>query len=196
MTEMRGYVTSVAPDAPSPPPPERVSTLQRLQKTEHEGNMVSGLSIEASRQLSAMSTGSVSDSDNDVERGGVSGSGTGASGATNAKNGDSSGDDGDGDGAAAQSHSWERILRKKARARTDDELDFLFRHLQTLDVKFFSSLSKSVLRELCVGLRYERFNAGEAIVKQGDIGRHFYVIAAGTVHVFMAGIKAVSCVVC
>jgi CRP-like cAMP-binding protein len=74
-----------------------------------------------------------------------------------------------------------KVLTKKKHARTKADIDMLSEYLQTL--KFFRSLPKSFVRELCVVVDFLTLPAGACVFREGEVGDLFYIIFSGSVDV-------------
>ncbi|KAG7378419.1 hypothetical protein PHYPSEUDO_010119 [Phytophthora pseudosyringae] len=74
-----------------------------------------------------------------------------------------------------------KVLTKKKHARTKADIDMLSEYLQTL--KFFRSLPKSFVRELCVVVDFLTLSAGACVFREGEVGDLFYIIFSGSVDV-------------
>ena len=86
---------------------------------------------------------------------------------------------------------WEEtttILRLPGHKRTQLQLNLLRAMLE--DVPFYASLPMaSAQLAVCRALTWERYESGEVICEEGDIGNHFYIIGAGEVDVSIEGNK-------
>ncbi|KAG3153571.1 hypothetical protein PI124_g5335 [Phytophthora idaei] len=74
-----------------------------------------------------------------------------------------------------------KVLTKKKHARSKADIDMLSEYLQTL--KFFRSLPKSFVRELCVVVDFLTLPAGACVFREGEVGDLFYIIFSGSVDV-------------
>ncbi|ETP37483.1 hypothetical protein F442_14707 [Phytophthora nicotianae P10297] len=74
-----------------------------------------------------------------------------------------------------------KVLTKKKHARTKADIDMLSEYLQML--KFFRSLPKSFVRELCVVVDFLTLPAGACVFREGEVGDLFYIIFSGSVDV-------------
>ncbi|CEG48176.1 cAMP-regulated guanine nucleotide exchange factor [Plasmopara halstedii] len=74
-----------------------------------------------------------------------------------------------------------KVLAKPKGARTKSEIDMLSEYLQTL--KFFRTLSKSFIRELCEVVEFLGLPAGTCVFREGEVGDLFYIIFSGSVDV-------------
>jgi MFS family permease len=77
--------------------------------------------------------------------------------------------------------SWPRLRRIDAAAAPPQDLDLL------QGVPLFAPLPAPVLEHLASTLRHEQFQAGDAIVRQGDVAGAFYVLKEGEVDVAVDG---------
>ena len=55
-------------------------------------------------------------------------------------------------------------------------------------IDFFSGLNPAELSQVAEKMERRRFAAGDVLVREGDIGEHFFLIRAGTVKVFVGGV--------
>ncbi|KAH7491220.1 cGMP-dependent protein kinase [Phytophthora ramorum] len=74
-----------------------------------------------------------------------------------------------------------KVLTKKKHARSKADIDMLSEYLQTL--KFFRSLPKAFVRELCTVVDFQTLLAGACVFREGEIGDLFYIIFSGSVDV-------------
>ncbi|KAE8888727.1 hypothetical protein PF005_g23763 [Phytophthora fragariae] len=74
-----------------------------------------------------------------------------------------------------------KVLTKKKHARTKADIDMLSEYLQTL--KFFRSLPKTFVRELCLVVDFLTLPAGACVFREGEVGDLFYIIFGGSVDV-------------
>ncbi|RLN53217.1 hypothetical protein BBJ29_000511 [Phytophthora kernoviae] len=74
-----------------------------------------------------------------------------------------------------------KVLSKKKHTRTKPDIDMLSEYLQTL--KFFRSLPKSFVRELCVVVDFLTLPSGACVFREGEVGDQFYIIFSGSVDV-------------
>ncbi|KAK1941082.1 cGMP-dependent protein kinase 1 [Phytophthora citrophthora] len=74
-----------------------------------------------------------------------------------------------------------KVLTKKKHARSKADIDMLSEYLQTL--KFFRSLPKSFVRELCVVVDFLTLPAGACVFREGEVGDLFYIIFSGSADV-------------
>ncbi|GMF45859.1 unnamed protein product [Phytophthora fragariaefolia] len=74
-----------------------------------------------------------------------------------------------------------KVLSKKKHARSKTDIDMLSEYLQTL--KFFRSLPKSFVRELCSVVDFLTLPAGACVFREGEVGDLFYIIFSGSVDV-------------
>lgn len=76
-----------------------------------------------------------------------------------------------------------RVLAKKKSARTRGDIDMLSEYLQTL--KFFRTLPKSFVRELCSVVDFLKLPPGATVFREGEVGDLFYIIFTGSVDVIV-----------
>jgi CRP-like cAMP-binding protein len=69
--------------------------------------------------------------------------------------------------------------------RNKQYMEFL-RNVEIMKRKLGSVMSEAELEKMTVALERETFEKGEAIIRQGNTGDHFYIIAEGSVGVFKA----------
>ncbi|KAL3663755.1 hypothetical protein V7S43_011170 [Phytophthora oleae] len=74
-----------------------------------------------------------------------------------------------------------KVLTKKKHARSKADIDMLSEYLQTL--KFFRSLPKSFVRELCEVVDFLTLPAGACVFREGEVGDLFYIIFSGSADV-------------
>ncbi|KAG1687539.1 hypothetical protein DVH05_004788 [Phytophthora capsici] len=74
-----------------------------------------------------------------------------------------------------------KVLTKKKHARSKADIDMLSEYLQTL--KFFRSLPKTFVRELCVVVDFLTLPAGACVFREGEVGDLFYIIFSGSADV-------------
>ncbi|RLN80865.1 hypothetical protein BBJ28_00026549, partial [Nothophytophthora sp. Chile5] len=74
-----------------------------------------------------------------------------------------------------------KVLAKKKNTRTKADIDMLSEYLQTL--KFFRSLPKSFVRELCLVVDVLALPAGSCVFREGEVGDQFYIIFSGSVDI-------------
>ncbi|EEY63416.1 uncharacterized protein PITG_15140 [Phytophthora infestans T30-4] len=83
--------------------------------------------------------------------------------------------------AQKSQREYVKVLTKKKHARSKADIDMLSEYLQTL--KFFRSLPKSFVRELCVVVDFLTLPAGACVFREGEVGDLFYIIFSGSVDV-------------
>ena len=74
-----------------------------------------------------------------------------------------------------------RRSRRARRARPGPRTEYA-RLLRAIDL--FASLDRVTLAKLAAHLQPQRYTAGTTILRQGDVGDAFYLVAAGTVGVY------------
>lgn len=82
-------------------------------------------------------------------------------------------------------HSYRSILVYYKFLRNKQYMEFL-RNVEISSKKLGDIMSEVELEKMTVSLERETYEAGEAIIRQGNSGDHFYIIAEGSVGVFRA----------
>lgn len=83
-------------------------------------------------------------------------------------------------------HTYRGILVYFKYLRNKQYMQFL-RNVVIMEKKLGSIMSDSEIEKVTVSLERETYNKGEIIVRQGNKGDHFYIIAEGSVGVYIAG---------
>ena len=84
----------------------------------------------------------------------------------------------------------ERKTSEKSDSHEDERLDFEEVLPRLLKLQLFSAFNAEnendvrIMRLVCEELRVKTFKAGEEIIKEGDSGEDFYILAKGKVQIF------------
>lgn len=82
-------------------------------------------------------------------------------------------------------HSYRSILVYYKFLRNKQYMEFL-RQVEIMGKRLVDVMTEADLEKMTVSLERETFEAGEVIIRQGNSGDHFYIIAEGSVGVFRA----------
>jgi len=77
------------------------------------------------------------------------------------------------------------ILQKDPSLRTDEDIDFLYKWLQTLKIHLVHEHSPELIKELCRTMKFERVAANQTVMKQGDVANKLYIIIKGSVSLYV-----------